>query len=303
MQVFEDSGKSQHKTINDEMPDAVEKRNEVIRMSKGFNLYDFFNTAICGVIIGAAGIIPGLSGAVIAVSLGIYPKLISAITDLRKNFKKTAPFLITFALSALLGMFLFGVVMKPLLDNYEHSIIWLFMGLIIGSIPSFMKEATQEGFKITYIIPMIIFFATGMFLTDWTGYKMTVSTASPVMMFAVGAILAIGAVVPGISSSFILMQIGMYDKLISAFVGFELLTMFWVALGGVIFLLATVKLINLAFKRLYGYAHFAAFGFLLSTMVGVFPRIEHITDIVLFIVGAVFIYTFDIVIKNNTAAK
>lgn len=268
-------------------------------MSKGFNLYDFFNTAFCGVIIGAAGIIPGLSGAVIAVSLGIYPKLIGAITDLRKNFKKTAFFLITFSLSALVGMFLFGVVMKPLLENHERSIIWLFMGLIIGSMPSFMKEATQKGFKKTYIIPMLVFFATGMLLTDLAGYRTTLSTSSPVMMFAAGAILAIGAVVPGISSSFILMQIGMYDKLISAFVGFELLTMFWVALGGVIFLLATIKLIDLAFERLHGYAHFAAFGFLLSTMAGVFPRIEHITDVFLFIAGAAFIYTFDIVIKNK----
>lgn len=271
----------------------------LIPMFSTFNLYDFFNTVICGFIIGVAGIIPGLSGAVLAVSLGIYPKLISSVTDLRKNFKKSIYFLTPFALSALLGMFLFGVVMKPLLENYEHSIIWLFMGLIIGSIPSFMKEATQKGFKITYIIPMVAVFVLGMYLANLAEHELNILTSSPVMLFISGAIIAIGAVVPGMSSSFLLMQIGMYNKLISSFVEFKWQEMFFIVLGAVIFLLATVKLINLAFEKLHGYAHFAAFGFLLSTMVSVFPRIEHITDIILFVVGALFIYTFEFVTKKK----
>ncbi|MBE6964422.1 MAG: DUF368 domain-containing protein [Ruminococcaceae bacterium] len=265
-----------------------------------FNLRNFLNTAVCGFIIGVAAITPGLSGSVLAISLGIYPKLLGSVMNLRKDFKPSVCFLGIFAMGALLGMLVFGVVMKPLLENFERSIIWLFMGLIAGSIPSFMKEATQKGFKMAYIIPMLVAFAVGVFFTTLTEHRLTaVADSSPVMLFAAGAILAIGAIVPGISSSFVLMQIGMYDKLISSFVCFNILDMFWISLGAGIILLATIKLINLAFEKLHGYAHFAAFGFLLSSVVGVFPGIEHITDIILFVTGALLIYAFGIVTKSK----
>lgn len=266
-----------------------------------FNLRNFLNTVVCGFIIGVAAITPGLSGSVLAISLGIYPKLLGSVLDLRKDFKQSACFLGVFAMGALVGVFLFGVVMKPLLENFERSIIWLFIGLITGSIPSFMKEATQKrGFKMAYIIPMFVAFAVGMFFTTLTEHRFTaVADSSPVMLFAAGAILAIGAIVPGISSSFILMQIGMYDKLISAFVCFNILDMLWISLGAGIFLLATIKLINLAFEKLHGYAHFAAFGFLLSSVVGVFPGMEHITDVILFVAGGLLIYAFGIVTKSK----
>ena len=264
-----------------------------------FNLYGFLNTVICGFIIGVAGITPGLSGSVLAISLGIYPKLLSSVMNLRKELKKSVCFLGIFAVGALLGMFLFGVVMKPLLENFQRSIIWLFIGLITGSVPAFMKEATQKGFKISYVIPMIFAFAIGVFFATLTEHKLTASVSSPVMLFAAGAILAIGAVVPGMSSSFVLMQIGMYDKLISSFVCFKWLDMFWISLGAVVFLLTTIKLINLAFEKLHGYAHFAAFGFLLSSVVGVFPGIEHITDVFLFIAGALLIYAFGVITKSK----
>ena len=263
------------------------------------DLRKLLNTVICGFIIGMAGIIPGLSGAVIAVSLGIYPKIINSVVNIKRNFKKSFYFLIIFGTGVLLGMFLFGVVMKPLLLNYERSIIWLFMGLIVGSIPSFLKEATQKGFKITYILPMIVFFAVGLFLTTFTEHALTLSPSSPLMLFAGGAILAIGSVVPGISSSFILMQLGIYDKIISSFVTFQWMNMLWISLGALTLFLATIKLINLAFERLHGYAHFSAFGFLLATMVGVFPPVGHISDIILFVVGAVLIYAFGIFSKKD----
>ncbi len=264
-----------------------------------FNLYNFLNTVVCGFIIGVAGITPGLSGSVLAISLGIYPKLLSSVMNLRKDFKASVCFLGIFAVGALLGMFLFGVVMKPLLENFQRSIIWLFIGLITGSIPSFMKEATQKGFKIAYIIPMLAAFVIGMFFATLTEHRLFAAVSSPVMLFASGAILAIGAVVPGMSSSFVLMQIGMYDKLISSFVCFQWLDMFWISLGAVTFLLTSIKLINLAFERLHGYAHFAAFGFLLSSVVGVFPGIEHITDVFLFIAGALIIYSFGVFTKSK----
>lgn len=255
---------------------------------------------VFGLIIGFAAIVPGLSGGAIAVSLGIYPVLIGSVLNLRKEFKKSIGFLIPFGISAVVGIFLFGVLMKPLLENFERSIIWLFMGLIAGSVPSFLKEANQKGFKFTFLIPMLIAFGVGLALTVLTGYQFPVSATSPIMMFAGGGILAIGALVPGISSSFIMMQMGIYEEVIAAFVTFRFASMLWVALGAVVFFLLTIKLAHMAFEKFHGYAHFAAFGFLLSSMIGVFPGVHHFTDILLFVFGAAGLYLFQRFLESGS---
>lgn len=248
---------------------------------------------LLGFIIGMGAIIPGLSGGVLAISLGLYPQIINSIINLRSKFKDSITFLIPFGIAALLGMFAFGVLMKPLLENYEKSVIWLFMGLITGSIPSLIKEATKKEFRLLYLIPMLIAFAVGMILATATEQNLSVRELSPLTMILGGGILAIGSIVPGMSSSFILIQMGIYDKIIAAFTGFDLYCIFWIALGAVIFFVATVKLINMAFAKFHGYAYFAAFGFLLSTMIAVYPGINSILDIVLFAIGILSICLFN----------
>lgn len=259
--------------------------------------YPLYKILVFGIIIGFAAIVPGLSGGTLALSLGIYPILIASVLNLRKEFKKSIAFLIPFGLSALLGIFLFGVAMKPLLENFERSIIWLFMGLIAGSVPAFLQEANGKGFRWTFLLPLVIAFGLGLVLNLLTGYQLGVSPTSPVMMFIGGGILAIGAVMPGISSSFIMMQLGIYDEVIDAFVSFRFLSMLWVALGAVLFFLLTIKLVNLAFEKFHGYAHYAAFGFLLSSMLGVYPGYAHFTDILLLLAGFALLYGFNAFVK------
>ena len=261
--------------------------------------YPLYKTIIFGIIIGIAAIVPGLSGGTLALSLGVYPILIASVRNLRKEFRKSMAFLIPFGISASLGIFLFGVVMKPLLANFEHSIIWLFMGLIAGSLPAFLKESTEKGFRWTFLIFLLLALGVGLALNFLTGYQFGVSPTSPVMMFIGGGILAIGALVPGISSSFIMMQLGIYDEVLDAFVTFQFAGMLWVALGAVLFFLLTIKLVNLAFEKYHGYAHFAALGFLLASAVGIFPGITRVTDLLLFAAGFALLYGFNTFVQKK----
>ena len=262
-------------------------------------LQDNIKIWVFGLIIGFAAIVPGLSGGALAVSLGIYPLLIGSVLNLRKEFKKSLTFLIPFGICAAVGIFLFGVVMKPLLEHYEHSIIWLFMGLITGSMPAFLKEANEKGFRPMFLLPLVIALVLGLVLSMATGYQLEDAGASPLMMFLGGGILAIGTLVPGISSSFIMMQLGIYDDVIGAFVSFQISTMLWVALGAVLFFLLIIKIVHIAFEKFHGYAHFAAFGFLLASMVGVYPGIRHYSDILLFLLGTAILYGFNTLAQSK----
>jgi len=85
---------------------------------------------------------------------------------------------------------------------------------------------------------------------------------------------------------------GVYDDIIRAFTEFDFEIIMWVVLGGAAILLASLHLINLAFKKLHGYAYFASMGFLSATLVSVIPGIPGIVDVILFIAGGIGVYMF-----------
>ena len=256
----------------------------------------FLRLLFMGFIIGIASIIPGLSGGALAISLGLYAPALDAVLNLRSSFKKSVSFLIPVGIGVLIGIILFGVVMKPLIRNFETSIIFLFMGFVLGSIPSYIKESNQNGFRILFLVPMLIAFSLGMILSGTVMNTITNSEVTPFILLLGGAVLALGIVVPGISSSFILMQMGIYEKILTGITELDIFLIFWVGLGALITAILLVKIVNMAFKKFAGYAHYAAFGFLASSIVSVFPGfrdgIYAVIDIILFLLGTVFVYLF-----------
>lgn len=267
------------------------EKEQSLREAGGHN----FNTLklfFFGFIVGIAAILPGLSGGILAIALGVYAPAVDALISIRHNFKKSCAFLIPLGIGVALGLLLFGIIMKPLLENYERTIIWLFSGLIIGSIPSLLKEATKKGFRILYLIPALVAFTLGMLISGAVETNIYNAHVTPLLIFIGGGVLALGMIIPGISSSFILLQMGLYDKIISAFVGLDFYFIMWTVLGAAVFALITIKLISIAFNRWHGYAYFAAFGFLLSTLISVFPRSGTPIDIIFFIVGIIAVYIF-----------
>ncbi|MBE6911183.1 MAG: DUF368 domain-containing protein [Ruminococcaceae bacterium] len=252
----------------------------------------FLKQLLFGFIIGVAAIMPGLSGGVLAIALGVYATAIDAVTKLRLEFKKSFMYLLPLGIGAVAGLLIFGFVMKPLLANYMESIIWLFSGMIIGSIPSLVREACEKGFRIMFFFPFLVALAIGIFVSDAVSASGEALGGSPVLYCIGGGILILGMIIPGISSSFILIQMGVYDDIIRAFTEFDFEIIMWVVLGGAAILLASLHLINLAFKKLHGYAYFASMGFLSATLVSVIPGIPGIVDVILFIAGGIGVYMF-----------
>ena len=257
---------------------------------------NFIKLILFGLIIGIASITPGLSGGVLAISFGIYASAINSVMSLRKNFKESFMFLFPLALGAGVGIIIFGIIMKPLLENFETSVIYFFMGMILGSLPSFFKEANEKGFRILYIIPLLITFSLGMIISGTVMQNQNTSDLNILNLIISGGVLSLGMIIPGISSSFILLEMGIYQNLINAFLSMNIYVIFWVAVGFVLISLLIVKLVHMAFNKFHGYAHYAALGFLLSSVVSVFPGFSEgttqIINLLLFVAGTLGVFYF-----------
>ena len=103
-----------------------------------------------GVIIGIANIIPGVSGGTMAVSMGIYDKMIYAVNNIRKQFKKSIQFLLPYIIGAVIGIAALSVVIEMLFDRRPLETSLGFIGLIIGGIPILIKKVKNKRFRISY---------------------------------------------------------------------------------------------------------------------------------------------------------
>ena len=109
-----------------------------------------------GVFIGVANIIPGVSGGTIALSMGVYEKIISAVNNLKKDFKSSIKILLPYGIGAVLWILGLAFIIKFLLYKFPLPTVFAFIGLIIGGLPSIYARVKNEKFKITHIISFIL---------------------------------------------------------------------------------------------------------------------------------------------------
>ena len=117
-------------------------------------------------------------------------------------------------------------------------------------------------------------------------------SASPLLYLLGGGVFALGLIVPGISSSFILIEMGLYAEILSAVISMDFGVLLPVALGAVLFLVFFLRIINFAFSKWHGFDYYTAIGFLLSSLFTVFPGVPSLPDICLLLLGALGAYFF-----------
>ena len=109
-----------------------------------------------GFIIGIGKIIPGVSGAILALSLGVYDKSIYYINNFKYNKKESLKYLLPLAIGIILSIIFFSKIINYLLDKYYVLTMLFFIGLIIGTIPSTLKEVNKKNYYLV-IISFLIF--------------------------------------------------------------------------------------------------------------------------------------------------
>ena len=97
-----------------------------------------------GIIIGIGKIIPGVSGSMLAISMGIYQRMIDSINNFFKDIKKNSMFLLKIGIGVLISIVFFSNIILKCLNNYYIITIFFFIGLIIGSFEDINNEMLEE---------------------------------------------------------------------------------------------------------------------------------------------------------------
>lgn len=172
-----------------------------------------------GIVIGIANIIPGVSGGTMMVAMGIYDKLIHALTHIFKEFKKSVMVFLPILIGMGLGIVGLSRVIEVMFEKVPIQTNLLFIGLILGGIPVIWNRVKGSTIRLWHILGFLVFFAlvVGLALLDGTvgaEADLTLNLINFLKLCGVGIIAAATMVVPGVSGSMMLMLLGYYEPVI-----------------------------------------------------------------------------------------
>lgn len=251
------------------------------------SLFDYLLITFKGLAMGAADVVPGVSGGTIAFISGIYEELITSINninlDLFKTLKKdgikaawtqlNGNFLLALMLGIGISILSLAKLIKSLLET-EPVLLWaFFFGLVIASILFIGKQIENWNFKT--ILGFTLGAIVAYYITTLPGGDQSVSSSW--FMFLAGALAICAMILPGISGAFILVLLGAYQPVLTAIDNkdFQIIAIF--AMGAIVGLLSFSKFLKWLFNNYKNLTLAVLTGFILGSLNKIWPWKEVLT--------------------------
>lgn len=171
-----------------------------------------------GFLIGIGKIMPGVSGAMIAITLNEYNKIIESIANIKKDIYNNTKYLSTIGIGIILAIITMSKIVINCLNNHYFSTMLLFTSIISGGIIKLIKETKLNTKDITISTIIIILTILLLKITKLQNYNPNVySIMEFIKLIEIGIVDAISSIIPGISGTALLMYFGYYDKIITTF--------------------------------------------------------------------------------------
>lgn len=227
---------------------------------------------LCGVLIGAGAILPGVSGGVLAVVFDIYRPFMEVLTHPREAIPKYWRWFLPIGLGCAIGFLGFAKGIAAAIDVSSTVTTWLFIGLIVGTVPSLFREAGKEGRSIGSWVSMAVCAGAIFFSLFYVG-KVICVTVEPNFWWYnfCGALWGMSLVIPGLTSSSVMMALGLYQPMLEGLARLDFLVLSACLPGMVLTILLLARLVSWFFRKHYSIAFHGIFGIVLASTLVIIP--------------------------------
>lgn len=237
---------------------------------------NFFANCFKGIAIGAGAILPGISSGVLCVIFGIYEKLLDSILNFFKDIKNNSKFLTPIVIGCGIGIILFGNILNYFLYQYPIQTKSIFIGFILSSVFRLIKEVhSSHSFKLQYIIYFIFALSIGFgtVILEKNMPFSSIENISFLHLMLCGFLMSIGVVIPGVSSTIILMLLGVYSTYLASVSSLYLPILIPMGLGLILGSLVFMKITKFLLDNFYMQTFYAIIGFTVGSIFVLLPNI------------------------------
>ena len=228
--------------------------------------------AIQGAIVGVGAILPGVSGGVLLVAFGLYEPLMELLTTPKKAIKNNYQLFVPFITGWILGFILLAKVCEIFFNYAPDVAIFLFFGLVCGTIPDMFKQSEEANKNASWTPFVISLSASYVFFHIIEGGEAIVIPENFLSFVFCGFMWGLSLIVPGLSSSTVLMFLGIYVPLTEGIGNFDFKVLIPFGIGIIITVLLLAKLVNMMFKKHYAIISRVILGFVISSSLKTLPH-------------------------------
>ena len=190
----------------------------------------------------------------------------------------------------MIGVILLGNILKYVFYAYPVQTKFMFIGLIIGSVPELLKRAnSKKGFKLSYLIYFIFSFSVGVLLVllekKLNFSENNISQFSFAYLLISGFFMSAGVIIPGVSSTLILILMGVYDAYLLSVSSLYIPFLLPLGIGLIIGSFICMKLIKFLLDNYYSQTFYCIIGFTLGSIFVLYPGISCLNDAILGALG------------------
>ncbi len=243
-------------------------------------LKDYLVILLKGMAMGAADVVPGVSGGTIAFISGIYQELVESISGIKPSlvstwkkegfkamwFQANGNFLLALLCGIFISVFSLMKLVHYLLESHPIKLWAFFFGLVLASIIYIGKQV--RNWSVTTVIALITSALVAFGITQLGAFQ---GTDSLWFLFVAGAIASCAMILPGISGSFILVLLGAYATITEAVHTMDLKKIVVVGVGVIVGLLSFSHLLKWLFKNYENLTLTILTGFILGSLNKIWP--------------------------------
>lgn len=242
------------------------------RLHKSYGRMLWLRDLVCGILIGAGAILPGVSGGVLAVVFDLYRPFMEVLTHPRRALPKYWKRVPPLAIGCGVGFMGFANVISLALNLSAAVTVWLFIGLIVGTLPALFREAGEQGRgKSAWISLMVCF--TAMFSGLFYMSHVAAIHVEPNFWWYnfCGALWGMSVIIPGMTSSSVMMALDLYQPLMADLAGLKLGALAMTLPGMVVTVVLLARLADWLFGKHYAAAFHGILGIVVASTVVIIP--------------------------------
>lgn len=264
------------------------------------NWMESIKVLLKGAWIGGTMMIPGVSGGTMAMIMGIYDHLLGAINSLLTNKEKRKEslfFLLKFCVGGLAGIVLIATPFSILLERFPMPVSWFFIGAVAGGIPMIYKKSGQKLLSVKGIVYVLA--GAAVLIAFTFGQRQLAESGGGQIsgflgLFIAGVVSSAALILPGISVSYFLLILGLYEPILAAIKSMDILYLLPLGLGVIIGIFAISGILEKWMKKYPACSYLMILGFVLVSLKEINPGLPTGIDIPISIItcaaGFIFLY-------------
>lgn len=226
-----------------------------------------------GIVVGFGAILPGVSGGTLCVAFGMYRPIIDTLAHVRSGIRKHGLMLLTFFAGVLVGFVALSGLAAWLLAKDTALVTCVFIGFIIGTFPELWQDAGTQGRTGRGIFAMVFGFSAMAVLLGALKTTVTITVEPGMAGFLLcGVLWGLSFIVPGLSSSSLLLFFGLYQPMLAGIAAFDLMVLLPLGAGMALCVLLLSRIVERTYQKHFSIVSHGILGIVAATALMILPK-------------------------------